>query len=112
MRRSVLATLLLAACHFGPPSADDYDSTCETVDDCVAVIDRGHCGCSCDTWVALNKDVVDEFTRKQDRHFKNHNCRQACLMACFPAPDESQVTVACDAGQCVADAPWGGSGLY
>ena len=96
---------LLSACHTDPPFSLDYDKSCLAVDECVAEVQRGHCGYSCDRWIALNELGAEAFEQDQDRHFEKHQCRESGLVGCYELADPAEISLRCTNELCQVDTP-------
>src|SRR5262249_52337457 len=66
-----------------PIHASDYDGSCKTVDDCVAIVEGPVCGCSCPN-AAINKsDLAREEADFQREHAKCAPDGPTCGGACY-----------------------------
>ena len=78
---------------------EDYDQTCQTVDDCESVLIGDMCGCSCD-WGALAKSDLEQF------YADDEAARNACgddILTCGACPDPP--ALACESGKCTLVTP-------
>ena len=100
MHRLLVLCLALAACGDTVISTESYDQTCEVDADCTPVYVGDVCDCSCEVDAIRS---TEQTLWAMERSRKQNRCDP--LPACAPC---GTVTVACDAGTCVASVEGGG----